>query len=197
MMRLHAFAAALLLACACWCSHRQGSRPAGDSAGVPGRSASATAVAPATEASPLAGQLGEKLHPSSQLPGEIGASTSTVEGCLTSSSEEGGRQHPASVATRAGADVEVQRSPGGLLVIHRLAHACCLTGAVGSRVERDAVSIVVTLTGNPCRCMCGSTLRTAVRLAPGRYRLAVVVAHEETPYGGKQERVVERTIDVK
>lgn len=195
MTALRPLAVALLVACACWCSHRQ-EAPADPPGGASRPAAPGAAAAPVPATSPLASRLGEKLHPPPQLPGEVGASTSTVEGCLTVSSEEAGRQHPAPAATRAGAAVEVRPSPGGLVVTHRLAHACCLKGAVGSRIEGDKVTITETLTGNPCRCMCGSTLRTAMRLAPGRYRLSLVVAHEETPHGGRQEHVVEQTIEV-
>jgi hypothetical protein len=49
-----------------------------------------------------------------------------------------------------------------------------------------------TLTGNPCRCMCGSTLRTAVGLPPGAWTVVV-----ELEIGGQVRPVAEIPVAVR
>jgi hypothetical protein len=189
---------AVLLAATACCHEPAQRRPADAAPAAAAPPAVATATPPPAASPELAGKLGAKLHPGSQLPAQSGASAATIEGCLTSASEEAGQRYPAPATTRSASDqIELQPVPGGLVIVHQLAHACCLRGAVTSKIDGDAVIVTETLSGNPCRCMCGSTLRTAVRLAPGSYRLAVVVAHEETPYQGKTERVLERVVEVR
>jgi hypothetical protein len=61
----------------------------------------------------------------------------------------------------------------GIVVQHGFEHACCLTGRVTTTVTGLDIEVVETLSGRPCRCLCRSTLRTSIPVAPGSYRLAV------------------------
>lgn len=137
------------------------------------------------------------------LPGRIllpptkpGESLSQFEGCLAvaTPSEKDGDAHPESTksATRGGpAAPEVRITPtgGGLVIEHKLSHACCLTGAVETKVEGTQVTVTEKLTGDPCRCRCGSNLKTAVGLAPGTYDVKVEVDERGTKRGAHQQAV--------
>jgi hypothetical protein len=61
-------------------------------------------------------------------------------------------------------------------VSHDLAHACCLVAAVDVSVKGGAIRVVETLSGAPCRCMCRSTIETAVGVGPGDYDVTLVLA---------------------
>ena len=173
--------------------------PSADPAPVPPRAEGASPGAAA--AGPFAGKLGHPVTPAPAITGgPPGTSRSSIEGCLVAAGEaEARRLPPPAPPTRSGAGGGVEISPveGGLLVTHALSHACCLSGAVSTSIESDLVTVTERLRGDPCRCMCGSTLRTAVRLEPGRYRLALVVEHGETHGGGRIERILERTVEVR
>jgi hypothetical protein len=69
--------------------------------------------------------------------------------------------------------LDVQAVKGGISVEHRVRHACCLKAAVDTQVRAKVVAIHEVLSGQPCRCMCGSTLRTVVGLSPGSYSVRV------------------------
>lgn len=74
--------------------------------------------------------------------------------------------------------LEVAAVRGGIQVEHRVRHACCLQGAVESQVSGTTVTLREMLSGEGCRCMCGSTLRTLVSVPAGTY--AVVVRVDES-----------------
>ncbi len=103
-----------------------------------------------------------------------GASHTAVQGCLAVQSESEASRFPVPPPTRsAPPPVTVTAVPGGILVVHELAHACCLKSEVATRVEGESVVVSERLTGTPCRCMCSSTLRTSVGLLPGRWSVAL------------------------
>ncbi len=52
--------------------------------------------------------------------------------------------------------------------------------------------IVETLTGNPCRCMCQSTIRSVVGLKPGQYDLSLTLI--ET---GRTREILRQDIEIK
>ena len=62
------------------------------------------------------------------------------------------------------ATVSVRAAPGGAVVVHELAHACCLRAKVSARLDGDLVVVTERLVGTPCRCECGSVIRTGVGL---------------------------------
>jgi hypothetical protein len=77
-------------------------------------------------------------------------------------------------ATRSKRGLEPSRAIGrGIVVQHGFEHACCLTGRVATTVTGLDIEVVETLSGKPCRCLCTSTLRTSIPVAPGSYHLAV------------------------
>jgi hypothetical protein len=111
-------------------------------------------------------------------PGDFpapGRSRTEIEGCLA---KEGKRAFTPPVARgnapKAG-PVQVEKFPSGIVVTHHLDHACCLKGGVATTVEPGVVAIIATLSGEPCRCPCSSTLTTTVGLVPGIYRVKVEV----------------------
>jgi hypothetical protein len=71
--------------------------------------------------------------------------------------------------------VHVGATPAGLVVSHKVRHACCLKGSVETSVEGSVVTVREQLTGSPCRCLCGSGIETTVPLAPGTYEVKVIV----------------------
>ena len=124
------------------------------------------------------------------LPPPAGQSRTAIEGCLASAgTEEEGAKFPQRPATRSAAPppVTVGISGLGVVVTHALSHACCLKAEVTHAIENGAVTVMEKLSGTPCRCMCSSTIRTAVGLAPGSYELAV-----QLQIGGGESSVVHR-----
>jgi hypothetical protein len=123
-------------------------------------------------------------------PTTPGAAQVALEGCLAQAdaTEESGARFPATAPTRAPSKpaVSVEALGGGVLVVHELAHGCCLQGDVTSSLEGRTVTVTETLSGKSCRCRCRSTMRAAVGLPPGDYTLKVVtnesgnrqIAHE-------------------
>ena len=71
--------------------------------------------------------------------------------------------------------VHVSTTSAGVVVSHKVRHACCLKGSVETSVEGNVVTVREQLTGNPCRCLCGSGIETNVPLAPGNYDVKVIV----------------------
>jgi hypothetical protein len=92
-----------------------------------------------------------------------------MSGCVTRQRTRGARKGGGRAPSRVG--VAVTTSGNNVHVVHDLRHACCLKAAVQTAVVGKVVRITETLSGSPCRCMCGSTLRTTVRLRPGDFRL--------------------------
>jgi len=104
-------------------------------------------------------------------PGEV---HTAVEGCLAAGSEAEAARFPARPATRTLAPtVTVAAVAGGAVVTHQVSHACCLRAEVTTRSEERTVTVLETLSGKACRCMCASTLRTRLGLAPGAWTVAV------------------------
>jgi hypothetical protein len=110
------------------------------------------------------------------MPATVGVGTSTVSGCLAS---KGGTEQAQRRATRAPqenpAPVSVAAVSGGVRIVQELAHACCLESKTETTVNGKVVSLQVTLSGTPCRCMCSSQVLTNVRLSPGEYTVRVSV----------------------
>lgn len=113
------------------------------------------------------------------LPRTVGEVAFAATGCAadgkTTSATRGIPQTPE--------HVEVTGIPSGVTVRHELSHACCLQARVETRLEGDTVTIDERLEGQPCRCVCESTVRSAIRLRPGPISLRVVV----TAPGGTRE----------
>jgi hypothetical protein len=135
--------------------------------------------------------IGQILLP----PTTPGDSKSEVTGCLAAATEaEGAKFAPPPENTRGmvpAPAVKVDAIAGGIIVSHDLSHACCLRGTVTSKLDKEQVTVREVLSGTPCRCMCRSTLRTAVGLKPGDYKIHVTV--EEN---GKERTPVDLTATV-
>lgn len=139
-----------------------------------------------TEPAPIAGPKHHPLWP----PAADREMTTRVSGCLedVAAGEAGARRYPATARRSGDASPEVTVSAlgSGVVVTHRLDHACCLAVELSSSVQGGVVEIVEELSGEPCRCMCSSTLEAAVALSTGAYTLRVItrrdgrdqVAHE-------------------
>ncbi len=95
----------------------------------------------------------------------------TIQGCA-SATRSAGAPNDGDDMTEA---VHVGATTAGVVVSHKVRHACCLKGAVETSVEGTTVTIREQLTGSPCRCLCGSGIETHVPLAPGTYDVKVVV----------------------
>ena len=111
-------------------------------------------------------------------PSEAGKARSRIAGCLqdAAAGDAAGSRYPAAVTRGASAPpVRVVVLGTGLVVHHDLRHACCLSGEVETQVAGSELRVRVLLTGSPCRCMCRSTLATAVGLALGSYHVVVEV----------------------
>jgi hypothetical protein len=176
----------------------------------------APATAPAEESAASSGGAGpagkpqaqQAAHPAARvggpsgiasgatmLPPAAGQSRATFEGCLAAAgTEQEGEKFPARPKTRSMAPppVTVSASGLGVTVAHELEHACCLKAEVSSAVEGGAVTVTERLLGTPCRCMCSSTIRTAVGLAPGSYELVVV----EQGAGGASREVHRQKVEI-
>ena len=131
--------------------------------------------APVTSPAPAAAPAPAAPRPTVERQVAPGETRTTVEGCLAVQGESEASRFPVPPATRSvpPPPVTVTAIPGGLLVTHRLAHACCLRSEVSTHVGAREVVILEKLSGVPCRCMCSSTLRTSAGLAPGRWDVAV------------------------
>jgi hypothetical protein len=123
-------------------------------------------------------------------PSRAGASLSRIEGCLTARGESEARRYAMALPRRA--TVSVRAAPGGAVVVHELAHACCLRAKVSARLDGDLVVVTERLVGTPCRCECGSVIRTGVGLPAGRHRVAVQVER-----GDELTRVHDGTLEIR
>ena len=135
-------------------------------------------AAPAGAASPKPGpQPDGQVEKPTRSPA---ASQTELSGCLA--------KRTAAVKRRAPAP----RAAGSAIVVeHGLRHACCLAGKVETKVGGNSVEVVEHLRGTPCRCMCQSTLRTRIPLAPGVYRLTVWLDNR-----GTRERITADRLEV-
>jgi hypothetical protein len=107
------------------------------------------------------------------IPPEEGKSRFVAEGCAAKP-EEADKS-----ATRGGLSgsekdkVEASALGTGIVVSHDLAHACCLKADSVADIQGSSVVITETLSGTPCRCICSSTLKTAVGLKKGTWQVSV------------------------
>lgn len=141
------------------CSHQPAKTDA-----APARDATARAEAPRPQGGPLAA-----LHGLVLPPPEPGGFRSSVSGCAAGPT----RKTEETRAAPAEEKVEVSGLATGLVVTHDAEHACCLTEKTSVVVEAQKVTITEAFEGAPCRCRCGSTLRTAVGLPRGSYAVEV------------------------
>lgn len=101
-----------------------------------------------------------------------GQSQSRVTGCLA------GEKDRSAVRTTADYqedDLEVRTVAGGALVIHRLTHPCCLQANVRFTTRGSVATVHERLGGEPCRCVCRSTIETAIGLGVGMWTVKVEV----------------------
>lgn len=61
-----------------------------------------------------------------------------------------------------------------VLVTHTFDHACCLTAKTTSNISGKIITIEEHLTGEPCRCVCQSTIQTRVPASAGSYDVRTV-----------------------
>ncbi len=141
----------------------------------------------------LAGCAAGPQAPPATPPAAALATRAAFSGCLLATSEAEAASHPPPPVTRApGPAARITAVPGGVTVEHPLTHACCLTGAVTTRLEGRTVVVSEKLSGAPCRCRCGSTIRTEVSLAPGTWTVGV-----ELDEGGGPRPVARLDVTVK
>jgi hypothetical protein len=135
---------------------------------------------PKPEATPLAGMV--------LPPATAGEFRTAVAGCAATPDKE----PPASRAMPSEEKVEASGIATGLVLTHEVPHACCLAAATTVDVAGDKVTVTDTLSGTACRCMCSSSLRTAVGLKPGSYSVEV-----KTVVPGKTHSAWSGTVVVK
>jgi len=118
----------------------------------------------------------------------------SFSGCLVAKGEADAANHPAPAVTRSAPapTARIDAVAGGVTVEHPLTHACCLTAAVTTRLEGRTAVVTERLSGSPCRCRCGSTIRTEVSLAPGAWTVAV-----ELEDGSGTRRVAQQDVKVR
>src|SRR5690606_25082362 len=61
-----------------------------------------------------------------------------------------------------------------VVVTHTLRHACCLRGQATATLSEATITIEERLTGQPCRCVCESTIQTRLPVKPGEYEVQSV-----------------------
>ena len=103
------------------------------------------------------------------IPPSQGQSSFRAEGCAASSDG----MPEATRALPSEEKVEASALGTGIVVSHDLPHACCLKAESKVKIDGAQVTITETLSGTPCRCMCSSTLRTAVGLKKGTWDVSV------------------------
>lgn len=109
------------------------------------------------------------------VPPTVGETRMAVEGCLLTASEEGGARFPPPPVSRAGGSPHVilHLVEGGVVLEHALAHACCLKVRTSAKLGAGQAVVTEELSGTACRCRCGSTIRTALRLPAGEWSVAL------------------------
>jgi hypothetical protein len=184
----------MLVALALGCGSRQkrdevAAAPA-ETASEQQRVEQAPAPEPAAPARPMPGAKPSALKGILLPPDVPGEARVALQGCLAQpeASETLGTTFPVAPPSRGPAKpaVEVSALGSGALVVHELEHGCCLKADVKSSVEGQVVTLTETLSGETCRCRCGSTVRAAIGLKSGDYTLRVItveggnskVAHE-------------------
>ena len=141
----------------------------------------------------LAGCAASPPAPPAQPPAAALPTRAVFSGCLLATNEAEAARHPPPPVTRAlGPAARITAVPGGVTVEHPLTHACCLTGAVTTRLEGRTAVVSERLSGVACRCRCGSTIRTEVSLAPGAWTVVV-----ELDEGNGPQRVAQLDVTVK
>lgn len=76
-----------------------------------------------------------------------------------------------------------------VLVTHTFDHACCLTGKTTTHISGKIITIEEHLTGEPCRCVCQSTIQTRVPAAPGTYDVRTVTVTNGVSQTGPSQPV--------
>jgi len=197
-------AAAALLAASC-AHHSKATSSSNSSAPPPPQAAAAQtpptgASSPGEPAKPRAAEVSHPLlSPGTsatvenlQVPLRAGEAAVAMAGCLTAVEDEAtGEKFPVKPVMRGGPQkpaVVVSASGAGVVVTHELSHPCCLKAAVTYGQEAGVLRVRETLAGHACRCMCSSTVRTAVGLAPGDYTVVL----ELEPQDGKPATEVHR-----
>ena len=125
------------------------------------------------------------------VPSNVGETRMEVEGCLLAASEEGGARFPPPPVSRAGGPphVTLQVVGGGVVLEHALAHACCLKVRTTAKLDAGHAVVTEELSGAACRCRCGSTIRTALRLPPGEWSVEL-----ELEESGTAKRQFQQTV---
>lgn len=97
--------------------------------------------------------------------------SSQITGCLAAapSKQAPTRSAPTRSASSDGATWRATALGNGVLVTHTFEHACCLQGSAKATVSGSTITIEEQLTGQPCRCVCESTIQTRVPAPPGEY----------------------------
>jgi hypothetical protein len=94
--------------------------------------------------------------------------SSQITGCLAQAPSA---QAPTRAPSKAvsGESWRATALGNGVLVTHTLEHACCLKGTAQASVNGSTITVEEQLTGQPCRCVCESTIQTRVPAPPGEY----------------------------
>lgn len=201
-MKLHHLAISLVLCAAC-------SRNAARDPEATDNAAPAEAPeAPAHEPEPVATSPGVATNTPVPAfrPGAPNTAQTVVEGCLADGPQaERGADRGATADTSRGGGfdagnygVTVTTTGTGAIVTHHFNHLCCLEAEVSTSVEGGQVTIAEALSGDPCKCMCDSTVKTAVGLEPGSYTLVYTQRrdHEEPRTVAEQPIEIRRLSDM-
>ena len=106
------------------------------------------------------------------LPPAEGTSRFVAEGCAAKP-EEAEKNANTRGGMPSGDKVTPSATGTGIIDSHDLAHACCLKAESAADIQGTSVTITETLSGTPCRCMCSSTLKTAVGLKKGTWQVSL------------------------
>ncbi|MFT3842105.1 MAG: hypothetical protein QM723_34255 [Myxococcaceae bacterium] len=127
------------------------------------------------------------------MPPEEGKSRFQAEGCAAKPEEaEKNANTRGGMPTAADDKVTPSATSTGIIVSHDLAHACCLKAESAADIQGSAVVITETLSGTACRCMCSSTLKTAVGLKKGTWQVSL-----KTVEGGTTKDAWSGSLEVK
>jgi hypothetical protein len=153
---------------------------------APGPRPAAPARAPAPEGAPSAREVGEAPTQAVRVgegldplfpPAEPGRVRYALEGCLAAAEPtlEDSRAHaiPASRGGRPPSPLKVTPAAQGIILGHELTHACCLRAALTAARTDGGWVVTEELVGQPCRCLCRSSVRAAVGLPRGAHELTV------------------------
>lgn len=127
------------------------------------------------------------------MPPEEGKSRFQAEGCAAKPDEaEKNANTRGGMPTAADDKVTPSATGTGIIVSHDLAHACCLKADSAIDIQGSSVTITETLSGTACRCMCSSTLKTAVGLKKGTWQVSL-----KTVEGGNTKDAWSGSLEVK